>query len=733
MYGWSEAEALGMNIRDLIPAGLRANALAVVLQLGRAEVLEPYRTRRIAKDGRIVEVSLTATALVNEAGEVYAIATTERAGRGEGKTQCEENGDGKRCRQTPELRQRAEGTGHGERGRGDDRTGRAFARSDARRALQELQVHQIELEMQNEELRRAQAELEDSRARYFDLYDLAPVGYFTLGETGMILEANLTAATLLGVTRDALVGQPLGRFVAGADADMFHIHYRQLVSTGAPQACELRLSRKGAAPFTAWLEASAVASAGGAPACRVVISDISERKEAAERLRQKNNLLHVAGTMAQLGGWAIKLPQNEVTWTDETCALLDFPNGAAPPLAEALLLYPPASRRIFSSALESCARDGRPFDCELQMYTAKRRRIDVRAIGQAVRDERGNITGIEGAFQDISQRRKDEQARAPLEVQLRESQKMEALGTLAGGVAHDFNNILASIMGNVGTGAPGCWSPGHARCESLEEIRKASHRAKDLVQQILAFGRRQVLEREVISLAPVVQETVRLLRATLPARREPEARMRADAPAVLADATQMQQVLLNLCTNAWHAMHGRGGRVIEIRLASSIGRPTLDEARRREQLPTCARAATPASTVRDNGPGMDEATRARIFEPFFTTKPVGEGTGLGLAVVHGIVQAHEGAIVAHSKPGRGSSFELYFPRAQSVTHTLAAPEAATPASEGRGKHVLYVEDDEAYLFLIKRSMERWAPRQRLPRATRGAGRVARARSTSTWR
>jgi PAS domain S-box-containing protein len=575
--------------------------------------------------------------------------------------------------------------------------------AEAKRLLHELQVHQIELELQNEELRRAQVALEDSRARYFDLYDLAPVGYFTLDAGGIILEANLTGATLLGVTRDALVGQPLSRFITGGDADVFYIHHRQLMSTRTPQACELLLSRKGAAPFTAWLEATAVASEDETPACRVVISDISERKDAVERLRQKKNLLHTAGKMAQLGGWAIKLPRNELTWTDETCALLDFPNGTALPLAQALLLYPPASRRIFSGALESCARDGTPFDCELEIRTAKRRRIHVRAIGQAMRDEHGDITRIEGALQDITERRKAEQVRMSLEAQLRESQKMEAIGTLASGIAHDFNNILATILGNIDLARQDAGANWQALV-SLDEIQKAGFRARDLVQQILTFSRRQPTSHRVIALASIVEETVRLLRATLPGGVRIECRCAADTPSVLADPTQVQQVILNLGTNAAHAMEGRPGRIDVL-----VEGATQDEASAQSNL-NLRPGRYARVVVSDTGHGMDAATLRRIFEPFFTTKAPGKGTGLGLSVAHGIMQAHEGAIVAHSEPGKGSSFELYFPRAQSVADALAIPEVATAASEGRGQHVLYIDDDEAHLFLIKRTMERWGYR-----------------------
>jgi PAS domain S-box-containing protein len=255
--------------------------------------------------------------------------------------------------------------------------------------IHDLQVHQIELELQNEELRRAQDALEASRARYFDLYDLAPVGYFTLDEDGLILEANLTGATLLGVTRAALVKQPLSRFVLGEDADKYYLHHKHLFKTGEPQAFELRLSRKDSAPFTAWIEATVAPDAGGTRVSRKVVSDITERKAIQEKLRHSQSLLQTAGKMAQVGGWAISLPHNDLMWSDEICTILDFPKGTVPPLAEALSLYSPASREIISGALRSCARDGTPFDCELEIFTAKRRRLDVDSIqceSRSVRD-----------------------------------------------------------------------------------------------------------------------------------------------------------------------------------------------------------------------------------------------------------------------------------------------------------------------------------------------------------
>ena len=305
-------------------------------------------------------------------------------------------------------------------------------------------------------------------------------------------------------------------------------------------------------------------------------------------------------------------------------------------------------------------------------------------------DGDGNPIGIVGVITDISELKKIHAKQVSLETQLRESQKMEALGTLAGGVAHDFNNIVAAIIGNTELARQDVGKD-HPALVSLDEIRKASSRAKDLVQQILAFGRRQGLARKVMPLAPVVVESARLLRATMLGAVTLNVACAADAPLVLADPTQIQQVLLNLCNNAWDAIEGKGSAgMIEIR---------LDAKERNGMSFSCL-------SVRDNGHGMDEATRSRIFEPFFTTKPVGKGTGLGLAVVHSILKDHEASMEVSSVPGKGTTFVVHFPAAQASEDAASLHAPTVVTRHGQGKHVLYVDDDEAIVFLMKRLLER---------------------------
>jgi PAS domain S-box-containing protein len=290
--------------------------------------------------------------------------------------------------------------------------------------------------------------------------------------------------------------------------------------------------------------------------------------------------------------------------------------------------------------------------------------------------------------QDITQRKE-------LEEQVRQAQKMEAIGTLAGGIAHDFNNILAAIVGY--TELAGMAVKGNPVMHEYQAaVLQAASRATDLVRQILTFSRKQPPEQHPLQLGPIVSETLQLLRATIPKTIEFDLVLAPEVPTVLADPTQVHQILMNLGTNAWQAMKGRGGR-----LQVTLERHLVDAAEV-ASLPRLHPGAYARISVADTGCGMDPAVLRRIFEPFFTTKPPGEGTGLGLAVVHGIMESHDGAITVHSRPGEGTVFQLYFP-ACAARPPAAAPAPAAP-SRGHGEEVLFVDDEEALVELARRSL-----------------------------
>jgi len=271
------------------------------------------------------------------------------------------------------------------------------------------------------------------------------------------------------------------------------------------------------------------------------------------------------------------------------------------------------------------------------------------------------------------------------EEQLRQKQKIEAVGTLSRGIAHDFNNLLTAIMGNVELSLLGLPAD-HPEAEGLRLALKASRRARDLVQQILTFSRQSAPKREVVALRPLVEETGTLLRMLAQEAVVFENQLPADLPPVLADPAQVHQVLMNLGTNAVQAMRGRSGKLTFTGEVIAMGKELRDQ-----QV-----ALKPGSYVRlgvqDNGPGMSEEVKRRVFEPFFTTKGPGEGTGLGLSVVHGIMEQHGGAVTLYTDLGRGSRFHLYFPLAGEAARPPAAVAASAP---GRGERILFVDDDAA--------------------------------------
>jgi PAS domain S-box-containing protein len=300
------------------------------------------------------------------------------------------------------------------------------------------------------------------------------------------------------------------------------------------------------------------------------------------------------------------------------------------------------------------------------------------------------VRGIVTNYRDITHRVLAE------ETQMR-SQKMEALGTLAGGIAHDFNNILLAIRGNAKLAREDL-PASHPAQGFLSEIAKAGQRATDLVRRILAFSRQTDAQREIVHLPAVVREAMNLIRAGLPAMIDIAVRVADNVPTVQADSTQIHQIVMNLAANAAHAIGNRRG-AIEVSIDATVVTP---------ELMATARELRPGRYVRvtmsDTGCGMDADTMQRIFDPFFTTKPVGQGTGLGLSVAHGIMKAHDGAITVYSQPDKGTTFRLYFPAAGAQPATTSSPPRKLEA--GNGERVLYIDDDEAIVQLSTRILER---------------------------
>ena len=313
------------------------------------------------------------------------------------------------------------------------------------------------------------------------------------------------------------------------------------------------------------------------------------------------------------------------------------------------------------------------------------KKINVLARWVQQRDEEGKPTGVMLINTDITDRLR-------LEEQLRQAQKLESIGTLAGGIAHDFNNILQTITINADLALLDPPADYGIR-NNLELILKSGLRGKDLVRQMLLFSRKSGKKQEIITLTPLIKETFKLLRSSLPTTIQMKLNLETESDTVYADPSQIQQVVMNLCTNAAYAMRGTTGS-IDICL-QAITFASMDVPEEDMQPGNYLVLA-----VKDTGSGMDEEVKKRVFEPFFTTKPVGEGTGLGLSVVYGIVKNHKGNITAYSEPGKGSIFKVYLPKAD----TSVSVKAETPKTMPRGNERILLIDDEEIIVKSVRNM-----------------------------
>jgi PAS domain S-box-containing protein len=353
----------------------------------------------------------------------------------------------------------------------------------------------------------------------------------------------------------------------------------------------------------------------------------------------------------------------------------------------------PADRQPISTQWHQAAKGNIPFKAEYRFQ--QRDGTTTWVLGQAMAElgDSGKVIGYVGTITDITERRKAEEEKKRLEAQLIQTQKMEAIGTLAGGIAHDFNNILFPIMGYTEMTMAAVSKESKAY-HNLAQILKAAHRAREMVQQILTFSHPSEQWKKPIHIQSIIKEVLKLLRASLPATIEFVKGINNDCGAVMADPVQMHQVIMNLCTNAYHAM--RDGGVLKVNL-SEVDMSSDDEKSGFKLNP----GHYLRLTVSDTGHGMDPSIVPKIFEPFFTTKQNGEGTGMGLSVVHGIIQSCGGDIAVYSEPGKGTTFHVYLPLIETRQSTTDyVPDESLP----KGNERMLLIDDDAQIVQVLRQM-----------------------------
>ena len=416
--------------------------------------------------------------------------------------------------------------------------------------------------------------------------------------------------------------------------------------------------------------------------------DIVESKLAEQKLKESLKREQFLGDIIRSASVGIKIGHPDGAIVPLNTAMIDITGYSAEELKAidwSNLITPPEWRENEQACLADLERTGKPVTYEKEYIRKEGSRVPVQLVVHGIFDADGRLEQYIAFVTDITSRKAAEDEHRRFEAKIRQAQKMEAIGTLAGGIAHDFNNILSAIIGYTEMAINK--TPGESIPYSyMQQVLKGAARAADLVKQILTFSRQTEEEHRPVLMDPIIKEALKLLRASLPTTIEIRPKITTSSHhMVIADPTQIHQVIMNLCANAAHAMREHGG-ILEVELSEV----ELSELHRALPL-QLGPGAYLRLKVSDTGHGMNEETLQRIFDPFFTTKPRDEGTGMGLAVVHGIVENYGGAITVQSKPGEGSQFCLFFPLAVSAAPEYRAESKDAPAGKGC---ILFVDDEE---------------------------------------
>lgn len=553
------------------------------------------------------------------------------------------------------------------------------------------------------ERKAADAALRQSNERFQAVFERSPIsmGLLTLPE-GRLVEFNQAGVQAFGYTREEAMGRTSTELNLWACSDERDRYLAELRAKGTVSDFEARMRRKNGEIFIGLYSGSLI-EIGGQRFSLNSIQDISARRLAEAALRSSEERLAHALDATRDGLWDWKVGTNEVYFSPQYYRLLGYAPGEFPAELNAFfqLLHPDDVPRVKHASEEHLAGHTavKQSDVRLRTKTGEYRWFLDR--GKVVaRDAAGAPTRMVGTITDITERMQNEHEREKIQLRLLQNQKYEALGTLAGGVAHDFNNLLTGMINYTHLAREDC-PPDHPQVrESLSEALACADRAKELVQQILLLSRSEDAQRSPVRVGPLVKEALSLLRATLPAAIEIVAEIDPASPLILANPTQIHQVMMNLAINAAHAMKERGG-VLTVRVG-----PHLVSPHAAAELPGLTAGPHVRIEVADTGPGMEPAVMARIFEPFFTTKAVGEGTGLGLALVHSVIRSHGGSIDVQSRPGAGAHFFLYLPAQPDAPPPAAPPASAAQPARGSGQRILLVDDEIMVVTSLQRMLER---------------------------
>jgi PAS domain S-box-containing protein len=586
-----------------------------------------------------------------------------------------------------------------------DRLGRLVPA--VRRALEEARAHRAQRAVENA--------LHESERRFRSLVENALEGIFQEAPDGRFTAANPAFARILGYESTQHLISEVG------NASQLYVDPRRraellvtLEIEGQVSGFEVQLRRKDGRLIWTRQAIRALRDSQGHPlSFEGLLEDVTERRGAEEALLESERWLRETQQIAQVGSWAWDVRNNEVVWSDELYRIHGIPQHERPSTHKGHLeRVIPDDRARVAEIITEALRNLEPVEYEFRIVRGDGSLRTLRTYGRVQTDASGQAARMVGATQDIT-------ASRLLEEQLRQAQKMEAIGQLAGGIAHDFNNLLGVISGygDLLMKEIGPQHPGHRR---LEQIRRAADRAAGLTRQLLAFSRKQTLQPAVLDLNTVVGDIDNMLRRLIGEHIQFVSALAPKLGKVRADPGQVEQVLVNLAVNARDAMPGGGKLIIE----------TADAFLDRTYLQTHADVRPGpyvVLAVSDTGHGMDAETVSHIFEPFFTTKDPGKGTGLGLSTVYGIVKQSEGLVHVYSEPGRGTTFKVYLPRVDE-DGAVERPKVATEAEPGGSETVLLAEDENSLRILIREVLKDAG--YRVIEATNAEEAVSRAESHS---
>jgi PAS domain S-box-containing protein len=584
----------------------------------------------------------------------------------------------------------------------------------------QLEDKNHDLELKSVELRAALGALKKSEARSRELFESSADAIFVEDLEGNVLDVNPAAVRLHGIERPKLIGMNVVDLVPPEFKEKVKedIKTQAVLWTEPIEGFSLRSDGR-AVPVEIMgnkIEYS------GKPALLLHVRDITDRKEAEKKLlkaydeleirvRERTAELLQANQNLQAEITERKRAEEEgirlhtaITHAVEVFFITDL-YGAflyINPAFETISGYPrefmlTKSLRFLRNkhqgheyylGLWKTITSGNVWTGHLIMEHKSGKLYHLDGTISPIIDNNGAVTNFVGVGRDVTDEIK-------MTERLRQAQKMEAIGTLAGGIAHDFNNILGPIFGFTEIAMMDLTEGDKIR-RDLEQVLKSAQRARELVAQILTFSRQTEEERKPVEIVPVINEVLKLLRSSLPSTIEIRKDFKIISGRVFGDPTQVHQILMNLCANAAHAMREKGG-LLEINLDEIY----IDE-KKRNVYPDLEQGVYLRLTVRDTGHGMNAARVERIFEPYFTTKAPGEGTGLGLAMVHGIIRKHGGTITVESTPGKGSTFHIMLPKLESEEKEKKTGRSA-PLPKGN-EHVLFVDDEEMVTEMMRQML-----------------------------